>query len=379
MGVNELVQTVRSTIATVRAGDVDEHERKVLLQACDDLRSTYETPLETSFRVLFSSHQAMALRLGVDMKLFDAIAKRSSRGDGSHFNVQQLADDTGADPALVARIIRLLAAMGVLKEVDAGLFSSTPLATAYVLPDYFKEKGWKNPADIDDGPFQFAMNTKSRYFDFLSTAPYYQEAFNKTMTLSVRWRGQSWFEFFPVEQKLRVQRPSDALLVDVGGGQDRDLVLLKERFPTLPGRLVLQDLPNVVKGARDLHPGIDVQEHDFLRDQPVKGARAYYLRAVLHDWPEKQVVQILAKIREAMAQDSLLLIDENLMPESNVPLLPAMVDLSMMVSFAAAERTKTQFESLLNEAGFELVKAWMPPGAVTEQTTLLEARVRLEA
>lgn len=32
-----------------------------------------------------------------------------------------------------------------------------------------------------------------------------------------------------------------------------------------------------------------------------------------------------------------------------------------MVSFAAAERTEPQFRALLNEAGPELVRAWMPP------------------
>ncbi|KAG2027833.1 hypothetical protein GB937_000278 [Aspergillus fischeri] len=86
----------------------------------------------------------------------------------------------------------------------------------------------------------------------------------------------------------------------------------------------------------------------------------------LDDRPDKQVVQILAKLREAMTQDSLLLIDQNLEFDSNVPLLPAVLDLSMLVSFAAAERPKTRFRALLNKAGFESVKARMPPGAVTD-------------
>jgi hypothetical protein len=31
----------------------------------------------------------------------------------------------------------------------------------------------------------------------------------------------------------------------------------------LPGKLVLHDLPNVVKVAKDLHPKIHIQEHDL--------------------------------------------------------------------------------------------------------------------
>jgi len=93
----------------------------------------------------------------------------------------------------------------------------------------------------------------------------------------------------------------------------------------------------------------------------VKGARAYYLRTVLHDWPDKQVLQILARVREAMTSDSLLLINEMILPESNVALSSATADLMMMVSFASLERTQQQFETLLDKAGLQLVKVWTRP------------------
>jgi hypothetical protein len=43
----------------------------------------------------------MAVRLGVDMKLFDAMAK-ASRPTGS-FTVQDLCEETGSDPLLVSK------------------------------------------------------------------------------------------------------------------------------------------------------------------------------------------------------------------------------------------------------------------------------------
>jgi hypothetical protein len=250
------------------------------------------------------------------------------------------------------------------------------------LPDYFAKNGWKNPDDVYDGPFQYAMGTDKHYFDFLAEKPYYQQAFNTVMTISHRRRGQNWFDFFPVAEKLRVENATDVVLVDVGGSQGADLIAFKEKHPAIAGKLILQDLPIVVAEAKNIPAGIEAQGYDFFNEQPVKGAKAYYLRTVLHDWPDKQARQILTRVREAMAQDSILLINETMLPESNVALSSAQADLTMMVSFASLERTKEQFETLLNDAGFELVKVWMPKGfeessaGLAEQATLLEARLK---
>ena len=43
----------------------------------------------------------MSLRLGVDMKLFDAAAKLS--GNEGQVTIEQLASETGADPLLVSK------------------------------------------------------------------------------------------------------------------------------------------------------------------------------------------------------------------------------------------------------------------------------------
>lgn len=219
------------------------------------------------------------------------------------------------------------------------------------------------------------MGIKSRYFDYLETKPYYQDAFNKVMASSYRREGQDWFDYFPVEEKLRVQESTDVLLVDIGGCHGVELSAFQKRFPNIPGRLVLQDLPHVIDTG-DIPAGIEGQGYSFFDEQPVKGAKAYYTRNVLHDWPDKQVLQILGRIREAMEPTSLLLIEERVLPESNVPLMGAIGDMSMMVSFAAAERTKTEYESLLNEAGLELVEVWTPQSELNGQSSVIEARIR---
>ncbi|KAJ5387071.1 hypothetical protein N7509_009612 [Penicillium cosmopolitanum] len=342
-----------------------------------------------------SCHQAITVRLAVDLKLFDAIVKRTSESEDGKARVHQLAEDVKADPKLVGRIMKALVPLNILKQDASDTFSTTQFTASYVstswmsgaviffthmflfvaqLPAYFEQKGWKNPDDIEDSPFNFVLKSKRGYFDYMSSKPYYQDAFDTVMASPYRRDEKSWLDFFPVQEKLQVQSPSEVVLVDVGGGRGKDLQAFRERFPNLPGRLVLQDLSYVTETA-DLPNEIESQVHNFFDEQPVKGAKAYYLRTVLHDWPDKQAVEILSRLREAMAPGSLLLIHEKAMPETNIPWMAAIGDMTMMTAFAAAERTKNEWEILLNKAGLKLSGFWKPEGSSAQQQVIIEGAV----
>lgn len=53
MSLAELVKSVNAAAAS-GPSDVNEEERKQLLQACDRLRSSFENPFETTLRIVFS-------------------------------------------------------------------------------------------------------------------------------------------------------------------------------------------------------------------------------------------------------------------------------------------------------------------------------------
>ena len=252
-------------------------------------------------------------------------------------------------------------------------FSSSITQTLSKLPEYFEVTGYKNPDDAFDGPFQYAMGTKLHCFDWLKTKPRLQNAFNTVMGITRLRKGEDWFEHYPVLEKLRADSDRDVVLVDIGGGLGHGLVALRERFPALGGRLILQDLPVVIDDVKDLPVGCEAMAHDFFNPQPVKGAKAYFLRFVLHDWPDKQAKEILQNIRDAMDEKSVLLVSESTMPVSNVSLWSAQVDFSMMALFSALDRTERQFEELLESSGFELVKVWTPKVAVLGYASLFEA------
>ena len=243
------------------------------------------------------------------------------------------------------------------------------------LPEYLKQKKWQNPNDSFDGPWQFALPTKLQYFEWLQQDPKEQEAFNTHMALQRMERGPNWFDFYPIEDRLLANDPnkSRTFLVDVGGGVGHDLAAFSTKFPQLANRLVLEDQAHVLADVDKQEFKLDSQIKrvavDLFMLQPIKGAKVYYLRTVLHDWPDKQAKLILKHIHEAMDSDSILLLNENALPEEKAPGFQARVDWLMMSILSGIDRTPKQFKTLLKESGFEVHGVWTPevksPGAGT--------------
>lgn len=88
------------------------------------------------------------------------------------------------------------------------------------------------------------------------------------------------------------------------------------------------------------------------------GARFYYLHAVLHNQSPKNLRKLLENTKAAMTADSVLLIDEMVLPETGVSAIAASIDLTMLSSLASAERTKGEWEELLKDIGLEMVKSY---------------------
>ena len=302
------------------------------------------------------------------MNLFTEVAQGT-------FKLTPLAGVYVAESPLAQAVIHLLVIPLCFSpcETDRSAFRTAQLECFSRLPDYFEKNGFKNPDDAYNGPLQYAMNTKLHSFELMATRPKLQHAFNTVMTIARTNRGQEWYEFFPVETKLRVQSDSHPVLIDIGGGLGHDLIAFKQKHPILPGKLIIQDLPIVIDSVKDLPSGISAMKHDFFAEQPVKDAKAYYLRAVLHDWPDKQALKILGSIREAMGSESILLVNETVMPESNVPLYSALADFAMMAGFSSMERTQVQYKALLEKAGFAVVGVWTPRNPTPGSGTLIEA------
>jgi len=59
-----------------------------------------------------------------------------------------------------------------------------------------------------------------------------------------------------------------------------------------------------------------------------------------------------------MSENSLLLVDEQCLPDAHAPLNLVTYDVLMMLNVCGIERTIGHYRGLLDEIGLELVKVW---------------------
>lgn len=86
------------------------------------------------------------------------------------------------------------------------------------------------------------------------------------------------------------------------------------------------------------------------------------MHAVFHDWPDAEATKILTNTRDAMTKGySKLFIYDIVIPATGASISQTTMDVQMMSLLSSAERTKSQWESLLTGAGFRIVKFWPDP------------------
>lgn len=102
-----------------------------------------------------------------------------------------------------------------------------------------------------------------------------------------------------------------------------------------------------------------LESGDPSADEFNSGARAYHLRAILHDWPDDKCQQILKHIVIAMRPGySKLLLSESILPDRGARAFPAALDVQMMALHAGRERTEGQWRSLLASVGLCVIGVW---------------------
>jgi hypothetical protein len=293
---------------------------------------------------------------------------------------KELADSTGASEALIIRLMRPLVALGVFRETDIETYESTPVSQTLTappliggyqymfntatqslanMPQYLEKTGFKH-VDAAPGPFQDCNNSEDGFFDHLIKRPELMSDFNAFMAGILAMR-PDWFKSFDAQSLVldgaKKDDPEAVLFVDVAGGEGHDVAAFQKAHPNAPGKLVLQDLAPVIDSIKALDSKIVRQKIDFFQEQPVKGARAYYTRAIFHDWPDHSCVQIMKHIAGAMEKGySKLLIFEWILPSKDVPLYPALLDVNMMALLNGKERTEEQWTALLKASGLKVVK-----------------------
>ncbi|KAL5335921.1 S-adenosyl-L-methionine-dependent methyltransferase [Aspergillus crustosus] len=372
------------------SGDsLDDATRQKAFKAAQGLLGALASPPDIIIKdVIMNQALFMALRVGVQVGLFQAI--RDSQGAGT--TTQMIVEKSGASPTVVDQILRILSASGYVHEVDVQTYKPSPLTFAMAdstmeaatrasfdignycstyAPEYFRRNGNQFPKSAEDTPFQLAKNTHISYFAWLGENPAIAKDFQQWMAAKEQ-TSLKWVDWFDVEGVIldgfeagrgTNGEGSDVLIVDIGAGEGHYLQTFNNRFPNAPGRRVLQDLPQVVVSITRPSKEIEPMAHDFFTPQPVKGARAYYLHWILHNWNDEKAREILKHIADAMEPGySRIIINEQIMPDKGGDLFTACLSSMMMIQLGALERTEKQWQSLLTSVGLTDVEFHQPPG-----------------
>ncbi|KAI0529963.1 S-adenosyl-L-methionine-dependent methyltransferase [Xylaria digitata] len=333
---------------------------------------------DTIHRVMLSPLQLPLALIGMETRLFEILAEQ----EGKAAKTAELASITKADPALIKRLLRYYQAFGMVDEpaedqylgnnitsalatpggfAAIAFYSEAMIPALTVLPQFLRDTGYSNITDKANYPWYLGQKTNKQFFEWIEERPNVLNHFMSWMR-SQRdglplFLGAIDFKEEFASHGVNEDTP---VFVDIGGSFGHQCVRLRQKHPDLVGRVILQDREEVIQQAKT-HPipgfeGVIPQAHDFFTPQPIKGARAYYLRHVLHDWPDNECIDILKNIKSAMTQESRILIDEIVLPERGAHWRVTQLDIAMGGCFAGMERSRVEWEILLGKANLGILK-----------------------
>lgn len=363
--------------ADTTGSDLDKTRRQKIMDAAQKVLYAVKDPADEWIDMTIQISVIGVNRLFWKWGVFDLIPVD---GDISYGDLASAVD---AEVVLLTRLAGVLVSNGVLKQIGGDRVAHTPRSRIFTkreeraglvyqlgwdnglvpyvrYPEYFEKYGRKEPQTMNHVPTTFAYgHPEWSYYEMISRDPERMRMFMKAMA--------------PIEEKMpiagiydfgwlveKAKDPATAgrkVFVDVGGGGGHAIKAIHAEFPDLPlGRFVLQDRPEVIAAVKSLDdPGlrqIQAMEIDFHVGQPVKGALVYWIRRCLHNYPDQVSTNILSKVVESMADDSKVLLEEDVMDNPPNP-MAAMLDM-VMLGFGGKQRTLETWEKVTSAAGLQI-------------------------
>lgn len=280
-----------------------------------------------------------------------------------------LAAETATDAGALHRLLRALAATGLLEHREDGRFALTALgetlrgdvpgsvrAGVMMFHQPMFWRSWEALRySVETGRPALDHVFGAPVFEYLAAHPEAARHYDGGMTglnAALLPAIVAAYDFAPLRS-----------VVDVAGGHGSLLAAVLERAPHAEGTVL--DLPHVAAVAREAFAarglGTRARAVDGSMFEAVPaGADAYLLKWILHDWDDAACVAILARIRAAAPAHARLLVIERVLPE-RIEASPAlrtmtMADLTMMIHLTGRERTEREFRGLLERAGWGLAR-----------------------
>lgn len=282
-------------------------------------------------------------------------------------NSDELAATVAIDTASLRRLLRALAALGVLEERRDGRYALT--ATGELLRSDVSgslraavlfaggRRAWTSwgrlSESVRSGRPAFGTWSRRAFAEMAARDPEGARLFHQAMGAFTQ----------PVAAAVVAAHDFSAYprVVDVGGGYGALLSAVLRAHPRLRG--VLFDLPDVVAGAREKLAAAGLGERCALVAGDVfewvpRGGDAYVLKSIVHDWDDELAGRILASCRSAMGPTATLLLVERVLPAAGEiaadDATKFLSDLNMLLLAGGRERSEEEYRALLAAVGFEL-------------------------
>lgn len=310
-----------------------EIERQTIQEQLRTLQSSFDDDWDLVVRLASGAIIFPLVKIGTSLSVFATLCSSQTP-----VLLSSLSATTGADPKTLSRLLRAMAAFGLIEHDSSESFSANRttfvlanehvsgalahcydihIPAAYALPAWLSENEYRDIATVKDLPFHKALGTEMTPFEWMKAHPEHMTSLGHAMAIQ---RKSSWIESFPVINEIgKIEAdPNSILLVDIGGGFGQQALSFRKKFSSVPGRIIVQDIPATLASAPKL-VGVEFQIHDFFTEQPNKRARFYYLRHILHDWTDQESIEILKNIVPAMGSESRIIIDEIVLPDEKLP------------------------------------------------------------
>jgi hypothetical protein len=317
---------------------------------------TSESPTQTLRRLVNGYQVTQAVHVAATLGIADLLR-------GGPRSSAELAAATETHAPSLHRVLRALAALGVLHEGDDGRFSLTAIGDClrsdadepvggwadYVgRPVHFQAWGALLHA-VRTGENAFALVHGTDVWEYRAQHPQDGAVFDRAMTDVSRRANAHLLEAYDLG--------GFGLVVDVGGGHGALMAAVLGAHPQLRG--VVFDQPHVVAGAPEVLEAAGVADRcevvggSFFDGVP-PGGDAYLLKAILHDWEDEDALRILHSCRAAVADGGAVLVVERELGAPNESPDAKLSDLNMMVGPGGRERAREEFAELLSAGGFAL-------------------------
>ncbi|KAG1794326.1 S-adenosyl-L-methionine-dependent methyltransferase [Suillus plorans] len=383
---------------------------RLLEGACEQLNAILAPPQHTTYNFV-NNYNWACIDVAVQSRIADVLDKHPEG-----LSVDALADTVNLDKTKIARVLRVLALRGCFKEVKRDVFANTRLSLvlrstsnvgscirhqreypryAAVLYETMVDQEFARSNEVEKAPRAFALKKEGKNNGFWEMNDEELDTFHKSMMgYSEVQNSSAVLHHYPWDNVSSV--------VDVGSGTGAMSIPLAKMFPHL--RITDQDLPETMKLSRDiwekkapealLSGHVEFVPLNFLEESPVAGKDVYYLRSVIHDWPDDESRVILNNIRKVMGPNSRVLIhDCVLLRPFQEPAIEAnqsskdhktpeptllnfgshtshQLDMAMWLLCNGKERTLNEFKNIGASAGLVLTQTYD-----LVATTLLEFKI----